>query len=550
MTSSTGERVVDRLAPGRAAPHRQHARLAATCARCRRRRSSPLLAGDGRAAARPDRRRQDRGGRASRCCPRMAARAAGPAPRCSTSARSRHCSTTCTRAWTTLRRLARPARRALARRRQRSRSAGAILRDRPDILLTTPESLEAMLVSVKVDHARVLRRSAGRRRRRGARLRRRRPGLAPARRAGTAGAGSPAGRSSGSACPPPSATPTSCCTWLQGAGAGSARPGRRSGVTAGASAGDAGPPPGDVELDYVGSLDNAATVIAALHRGEKRLVFCDSRQPVEELGAALRARERRRPSCPTPRSPSTSAAAPSRRSPRPATASSSPPRPWNSASTSATSTGSSRSTRPRTVASFLQRLGRTGRRAGTARNCLFLATRRGRPAAGGRAAAAVGHAAGWSRSTARPSRATSSPSRLLAAVPAGAPGRRPAVARVVERPRALRPRRPTPILRHLVEQGYLDSDGGMLFIGPEAERRFGRRHFMDLTAVFTAPPQFTVLRRPHRDRPDRPRRAHRGASRARGCCCSPAAAGRSPTSTGSAGASSSSRPTAAATPSG
>ncbi|GAA2417338.1 hypothetical protein GCM10010191_29890 [Actinomadura vinacea] len=33
---------------------------------------------------------------------------------------------------------------------------------------------------------------------------------------------------------------------------------------------------------------NAATVIAALHRGEKRLVFCDSLQLVEELGAALR----------------------------------------------------------------------------------------------------------------------------------------------------------------------------------------------------------------------------------------------------------------------
>jgi ATP-dependent helicase Lhr and Lhr-like helicase len=29
----------------------------------------------------------------------------------------------------------------------------AILRDRPDILLTTPESLEAMLVSVNVDHS-------------------------------------------------------------------------------------------------------------------------------------------------------------------------------------------------------------------------------------------------------------------------------------------------------------------------------------------------------------------------------------------------------------
>ncbi len=44
-----------------------------------------------------------------------------------------------------------------------------------------------------------------------------------------------------------------------------------------------------------------------------------------------------------------------------------------------------------------------------------------------------------------------------------------------------------------MEQGYLDFDGGMLFIGPEAEKRFGRIHFRDLTAVFTAAPEFTVL---------------------------------------------------------
>jgi ATP-dependent helicase Lhr and Lhr-like helicase len=50
-----------------------------------------------------------------------------------------------------------------------------------------------------------------------------------------------------------------------------------------------------------------------------------------------------------------------------------------------------------------------------------------------------------------------------------------------------------PIVRHLVDNGYLDQDGGLLFIDPEAERRFGHRHFMNLTAVFTAPPQFTVL---------------------------------------------------------
>ena len=39
----------------------------------------------------------------------------------------------------------------------------------------------------------------------------------------------------------------------------------------------------------------------------------------------------------------------------------------------------------------------------------------------------------------------------------------------------------------------MDREDGMLFIGPEAERRFGQRHFMGLMAVFTAPPEFTVL---------------------------------------------------------
>ena len=41
-------------------------------------------------------------------------------------------------------------------------------------------------------------------------------------------------------------------------------------------------------LDYVGSLENAAIVISRLHRGEKRLVFVDSRAKAEQLGAALR----------------------------------------------------------------------------------------------------------------------------------------------------------------------------------------------------------------------------------------------------------------------
>ena len=43
-----------------------------------------------------------------------------------------------------------------------------------------------------------------------------------------------------------------------------------------------------VQVDYVGDLQNAAAVISKLHKGEKRLVFCDSRARVEELGAELR----------------------------------------------------------------------------------------------------------------------------------------------------------------------------------------------------------------------------------------------------------------------
>ena len=50
-----------------------------------------------------------------------------------------------------------------------------------------------------------------------------------------------------------------------------------------------------------------------------------------------------------------------------------------------------------------------------------------------------------------------------------------------------------PIIRYLVDNGFIDQDGESLFIGPEAEQRFGRRHFMGMTAVFTAPPQFTVI---------------------------------------------------------
>ena len=49
------------------------------------------------------------------------------------------------------------------------------------------------------------------------------------------------------------------------------------------------------------------------------------------------------------------------------------------------------------------------------------------------------------------------------------------------------------IMGNLFEKGFLDVDGGIAFIGPEAEKHYGRRHFLELLAVFASPPQFRVL---------------------------------------------------------
>lgn len=157
----------------------------------------------------------------------------------------------------------------------------AILADRPDILLTTPESLEAMLVGTSVDHRQFfadlravvvdeVHAFAGDDRgwhllavlERLAHL----VGRQPQRIGLSATVGNPG----------------ELLTWLQGTGAG-VRP-----ATVVAPDQPAPIPPAapsvDIELDYVGSLTNAATVIAALHAGEKRLVFCESQQTVERVG--------------------------------------------------------------------------------------------------------------------------------------------------------------------------------------------------------------------------------------------------------------------------
>ena len=49
------------------------------------------------------------------------------------------------------------------------------------------------------------------------------------------------------------------------------------------------------------------------------------------------------------------------------------------------------------------------------------------------------------------------------------------------------------ILTYLVDEGFFDADGDLLFIGRQAEQHFGRRHFMELTSVFTADPELAVV---------------------------------------------------------
>lgn len=133
-----------------------------------------------------------------------------------------------------------------------------------------------------------------------------------------------------------------------------------------------GPAAAELTLDYVGSLLNAAQVISQLHRGEKRLVFVDSRQRAEELGNELK-----RLSVETFVSHSALGYEERRQAERAFAEAEN----CVIVATSTLELGIDvgdldrviQIDAPSSVASFLQRLGRTGRRAGTTRNCTFLA---------------------------------------------------------------------------------------------------------------------------------------------------------------------------------
>lgn len=354
----------------------------------------------------------------------------------------------------------------------------------PDILLTTPESLEGMLVSVNplgrqmLVTARVvvideIHAFAGDDR--GWHL------LAVLERVGRI-AGRELQRIGLSATV---GNPDGLLTWATGHCEGERR------VVSPAITGSKAP---EVTLDYVGSLENAALVISRLHRGEKRLVFCDSRSRVEELARFLRGH-----GVETYLSHS-SLSIEERRSAEKAFAES---RNCVIVSTSTLELGIDvgdldrviQIDAPSSVASFLQRLGRTGRRQNSSRSCLFLAT----------SEKALLKAAGvlelWASGFVEPIIAPPLPLHIFSQQVMALTlqlkglgmaewrqwiGRLPPFA-------ALDATQVREIFQFLKTRGILFEDSGTLGFGAEGEARFGRRHFLELLSVFSTPAMLTAF---------------------------------------------------------
>ena len=354
----------------------------------------------------------------------------------------------------------------------------------PDILLTTPESLEVMLVSRRIDHQRLfadlqcvvvdevhafagddrgwhlmyllerLSRLAGRELQR--------LGLSA-----TVG------------------NPDNLCDWLA-----KGCPSPRNVINPPT---DPGVHP-EIEIDWVGNLNNAAIVISRLHRGEKRLVFCDSRARVEELAMLLRSMGVSTyvsHSCLSLEERSAAEEAFSQ---------------GDSCVIVATSTLELgidvgdldrviQIDAPATVSSFLQRIGRTGRRTGTSRNCLFLVTKK---EAFLQAAALMQL---WSEGYVEPVEPPPLPLHIFAqqimalalqedgitsADWADWLGRMPGL-------NGLEPGQFSELIQYMVDTEILHSDQGIMSIGDSGERQFGKKNFMELFSVFLSPPLVKVF---------------------------------------------------------
>ena len=354
----------------------------------------------------------------------------------------------------------------------------------PDILLTTPESLEVMLVSRRIDHQRLfanvrcvvvdeVHAFAGDDRGWHLLYLLERISQLAGRELQRLGLSATVGN------------PEALCDWLA-----KDCPSARDVINPPA---DAGSLP-DIEIDWVGNLKNAAVVISRLHRGEKRLVFCDSRARVEELAMLLR-------SMGVNTFVSHSSLSLEERS-----AAEEAFGQGDNCVIVATSTLELgidvgdldrviQIDAPATVSSFLQRIGRTGRRSGTSRNCLFLVTKKDA------FLQAVGLMQLWSEGYVEPIEPPPLPLHIFAQQMMALSlqedgitaadwsvwlGRLPGLSG--EDPAQL-----NELIENMLTTGILHSDQGLLSIGASGERQFGKKNFMELFSVFVSPPLVTVL---------------------------------------------------------
>jgi ATP-dependent Lhr-like helicase len=249
----------------------------------------------------------------------------------------------------------------------------------------------------------------------------------------------------------------------------------------------------DVQIDFVGTLSNAATIIRLLHEGEKRLVFCDSRSRVEQLALMLRDQK-----VETFISHS-SLGVEDRRLAEQAFA-----QRQNCVivATSSLELGIDvgdldrviQIDAPATVSSFLQRMGRTGRRAGSTSNCLFLATSDESLL---RATALVRL---WKQGFIEPVEAPPKPYHILAqqlmalSLQERGIGRSEWFEWVQSVPAYREMDRSvlSSLVDSMIRNQILWSDQGILSFAPEGEAKYGRKNFMELLSVFTSPPLFKV----------------------------------------------------------
>lgn len=345
------------------------------------------------------------------------------------------------------------------------------LREAPDILLTTPESLEAMLISVRVDRPKwfgnlraviVDELHAFAADDRGWHMRSVLYRLdhyldQPLQRIGLSATVS---------------NPSELLEWF-------APVGERRVVGSASVSTDA-----DVTIDHVGTLENAATVISRLHRGEKRLVFCDSRSSAEQLSSLLRAKQVRT---------FVSHASLSASERRQAEAAFGEEKDCVIVATSTLELGIDvgdldrviQIDSPSTVSSFLQRMGRTGRRTGSRRNCLFLTTNQDA------FMLALGVTHRWSQAWVEAARPPEEPWPIAAQqilVATLERGEWP-LNEVVALMTGCFPELPSEgfrtLIDHMIQQAYLASEEGLVRVGSRSEREFGRGHYRDLLASFS-----------------------------------------------------------------